>query len=353
MTEKTEQAESSPQEGAQESVTPESQTADKVEETSVKEDSQPPKDEQSESSTEAETAVDAIKKALTEDEEDEQIPDQPEEVEAPVAKDAPKDAVEEETDDIYAEPEGLKPKAQERFRSLVEDNKYKADQLEQAQTALTEIQKTVQQSNMTPEEFGYLIDYGRMAVSKDPKELEYALQTAQNEVLRISQALGKEVDGVDLLTGHPELQKRVEDYELTREDALRIAKAERELEQYKKVQTQQTQQADEANKRQTAQDQSLAKVKSFMDKMKATDIDYSAKEAKLVEQAAKVRENYPPEQWPVVIQDLYETMGFGASDKKQELKTSAPAPIQSTTSTVGSQVPKTMQEAIHLGLGDA
>jgi hypothetical protein len=206
---------------------------------------------------------------------------------------------------------------------------------------------------MTPEEFGYLIDYGRMAVSKDPKELEYALQTAQNEVLRISQALGKEVEGVDLLQSHPELQKRVEDYELTREDALRMVNTERELEQLRNAQNQQRQQADDVSHRQGIQDQSLAKVKSYMEKMKATDIDYSAKEAKLVEHAVKVRENYPPEQWPMVIQDLYETMGFDASNKKQELKTSAPAPVQSTTSTVGSQVPKTMQEAIHLGLGDA
>ncbi len=351
MVEKTEQADSSPQEEIAESVKPESQTAEIKDEKSVTEESQPPVlDEKSESSPEDETAVDAIKKALTEDDEEEEIPDQPKEVDAKVEKEVVEDV---EDDDIYSEPEGLKPKAQERFRSLVEDNKNKTGKLEQAETALNEIHKTVQQSNMSPEEFGYLIDYGRMAVSKDPKELEYALQTAQNEVTRISQALGKEVEGVDLLSDHPELKQRVEDYELTREDALRMVSSERELTQLRNAQNQQTQQRDQVSKQQGIQDQSLSKVKSYMDKMKATDIDYSAKEAKLVEHAIKVRENYPPEQWPTVIQDLYETMGFDASSKKQELKTSAPTPVQSTTSTIGSQVPKTMEEAIHLGLGSA
>ena len=349
MTETTETPESSPVEGSKESVTPESQP---VAEKSVQEDSQPPvKDETSDSSTEEEkTAVEAIKKALAEDESEEEVPDQVEED----SKSEEKPEVEDEADDdVYSEPAGLKPKAQERFRSLVEDNKTKTERLDQAEFALKEIHKTVSESHMTPEEFGYLIDYGRMAVSKKPEELEYALQTAQNEIIRISQLLGKEVPGVDLLADQPELQKRVDDYELSRDDALRIAKSERELAGYKQVQNQQRDQQQVATKQQDVQQQSLDQVRAYMSKMKSTDINFSAKEARLVDQAAKVRQNYPPEQWPTVIQDLYETMSVDSSAQKQNLKTSAPTPMQSTTSTVGSTVPKTMQEAVMLGLENA
>lgn len=349
MTETTETPESSPVEGSKESVTPESQP---VAEKSVTEDSQPPvTDDKSDSSTEEDkTAVEAIKKALAEDESEEEVPDQVEED----SKSEEKPEVEDEADDdIYSEPAGLKPKAQERFRGLVEDNKSKTEQLDKAEFALKEIHKTVSESNMSPEEFGYLIDYGRMAVSKKPEELEYALQTAQNEIIRISQLLGKEVPGVDLLADQPELQKRVDDYELSREDALRIAKSERELASYKQVQTQQRDQQQVATKQQDVQQQSLDQVRAYMGKMKSTDINFSAKEARLVEQAAKVRQNYPPEQWPTIIQDLYETMSIDSSAQKQNLKTSAPTPMQSTTSTVGSTVPKTMQEAVMLGLENA
>ena len=349
MTETTETPESSPVEGSKESVTPESQP---VAEKSVQEDSQPPvKDETSDSSTEEEkTAVEAIKKALAEDDSEEEVPDQVEED----SKSEEKPEVEDEADDdVYSEPAGLKPKAQERFRGLVEDNKSKTEQLDKAEFALKEIHKTVSESNMSPEEFGYLIDYGRMAVSKKPEELEYALQTAQNEIIRISQLLGKEVPGVDLLADQPELQKRVDDYELSRDDALRIAKSERELASYKQVQTQQRDQQQVATKQQDVQQQSLDQVRAYMGKMKSTDINFSAKEARLVEQAAKVRQNYPPEQWPTIIQDLYETMSIDSSAQKQSLKTSAPTPMQSTTSTVGSTVPKTMQEAVMLGLENA
>ena len=349
MTETTETPESSPVEGSKESVTPESQP---VSEKSVQEDSQPPvKDETSDSSTEEEkTAVEAIKKALAEDDTEEEVPDQVEED----SKSEEKPEVEDEADDdIYSEPAGLKPKAQERFRGLVEDNKTKTERLDQAEFALKEIHKTVSESHMTPEEFGYLIDYGRMAVSKKPEELEYALQTAQNEIIRISQLLGKEVEGVDLLADQPELKKRVDDYELSREDALRIVKSERELASYKNVQDQQRDQQQVATKQQDVQQQSLDQVRAYMSKMKSTDINFSAKEARLVDQAAKVRQNYPPEQWPTVIQDLYETMSVDSSAQKQNLKTSAPTPMQSTTSTVGSTVPKTMQEAVMLGLENA
>jgi len=352
MTETTETPESSPVEGSKESVTPESQP---VAEKSVTEDSQPPvKDEKSDSSTEEEkSAVEAIKQALAEDEpKDEEIPDQVAEDTKSDEKPAVEDEAEDDTD-IYSEPAGLKPKAQERFRSLVEDNKTKTERLDQAEFALKEIHKTVSESHMTPEEFGYLIDYGRMAVSKKPEELEYALQTAQNEIVRISQLLGKEVPGVDLLADQPELKKRVDDYELSREDALRIAKSERELASYKQVQTQQREQQQVATKQQDVQQQSLDQVRAYMSKMKSTDINFSAKEAKLVDQAAKVRQNYPPEQWPTIIQDLYETMSVDSSTQKQNLKTSAPTPMQPTTSTVGSTVPKTMQEAVMRGLESA
>ena len=349
MTETTETPESSPVEGSKESVTPESQP---VAEKSVQEDSQPPvTDETSDSSTEKEkTAVEAIKKALAEDDTKEEVPDQ---VEEDTKSEEEPEVEDEADDDIYSEPAGLKPKAQERFRGLVEDNKSKTEQLDKAEFALKEIHKTVSESNMSPEEFGYLIDYGRMAVSKKPEELEYALQTAQNEIIRISQLLGKEGEGVDLLADQPELKKRVDDYELSREDALRIAKSERELASYKQVQTQQRDQQQVATKQQDVQQQSLDQVRAYMGKMKSTDINFSAKEARLVDQAAKVRQNYPPEQWPTVIQDLYETMSVDSSAQKQNLKTSAPTPMQSTTSTVGSTVPKTMQEAVMLGLENA
>ena len=351
MTETTETPESSPVEGSKESVTPESQP---VAEKSVTEDSQPPvADEKSDSSTEEEkTAVEAIEKALAEDKSEEEVPDQVEGDSK--SEEKPEVEVEDEADDdIYSEPAGLKPKAQERFRGLVEDNKSKTEQLDKAEFALKEIHKTVSDSQMTPEEFGYLIDYGRMAVSKKPEELEYALQTAQNEIIRISQLLGKEVEGVDLLADQPELKKRVDDYELSREDALRIVKPERELASYKNAQDQQRDQQQVATKQQDVQQQSLDQVRAYMGKMKSTDINFSAKEARLVEQAAKVRQNYPPEQWPTVIQDLYETMSVDSSAQKQNLKTSAPTPMQSTTSTVGSTVPKTMQEAVMLGLENA
>ena len=157
--------ESPPVEEAQESeVTEESVTPESQPEESVSEASQPQEDVES-SEPSPETEVDAIKQALAENAEPSETPvaEEPVKEELPVVEEQPQPVLPDESE-LYAEPEGLRPKAQERFRALVDNNKQVTQELDTAKNAMAEIHKTVESSGMSPEEFGLMLSYETQVV---------------------------------------------------------------------------------------------------------------------------------------------------------------------------------------------
>lgn len=337
-------------------------------EASVTEDSQPPVDENSESSPEAEeTVVDAVQKALSEDDEPQpsDVKDEPksepeakEEVpEEPKAKDEVKsqEKVIPEPDntepEFYREPENLQPKASQRFRDLVSDNKAKASELAQATEAVSQIQKSVTESGLSPNEFATLLDYGKLAVSSDRSQKEQALQFARAEVQRLSQDMGVEVEGVDLLDGFNDLQDQVDNYELSREHAVELANSRRS-QQRVESQQQQVHQQQQQQVQNTSSIQNATKdIESFMDQQKKMDIDFNAKEKYLLSQVDYIQKNYQPSQWASVVSQLYGAVGSMASTQTQQVKKTAQAPLQSSGVTTGSANAGSMADAIMAELG--
>ncbi len=320
-----------------------------------------PQDVEAESSTETEpqSAEEAISEALKEESGEPVAEDKPDEQSEP-AEEAPAEnkqedpkaeAEEESPDDLYQEPEGLKDKGKQRFQDLVADNKNKAEKLDQAQKAVAEIQTTVQSTGMNAEELGFVFDYGRLAISKDKNQQQEALEMAKNEVRRLSTQLGieQEGSGIDLLSNHPDLQKKVDAYELNREDALEIRNYRED--QAQAVKAQEDVQASQARASQAEQteSQALQAVESFMDSMKKTDIDYKAKETILLSQVQAIRANYHPSQWPAAVKQLYDTAGQLSAKQVMENKT-ATQPISTKNVDPGNQVATSALDAVKLAL---
>ena len=343
-------------------VTPEV-AVEAVTETSVTEDSQPPVDENSESSPETEeTVVDAVQKALSED--DEPTPsdakeesEAKEETQEQEAKDEvkPKTETTSEPDntepELYTEPENLQPKASQRFRDLVADNKAKASELVHATEAVTQIQKSVNESGLSPNEFATLLDYGKLAVSQDRSLKEQALHFARAEVQRLSQEMGIEVEGVDLLDGFNDLQDQVDNYELSREHAVELAIGRRNQQRSESQQQQVHQQQQHQEQNATLIQSATKEIESFMDQQKKTDIDFSAKEKYLLSQVDYIQQNYQPSQWASVVSQLYGAVGSMASTQTQQAKRTAQAPLQSSGVTSGSANAGSMADAIMAELG--
>lgn len=313
-----------------------------------------------EDSSPEETMADAIKSALEEEgaefeeKEEDEIPDEPESKESdePEAKeeDEPKkDEVESSEPDIHEMPEGLKPKAEERFQNLVNDNKEKAAYIEQANEALSNMQEAVKQSGLDAESFGYLIDFARMANSNDSQDRKEAFKLIKSEYQRQAQFLGEKVDGVDPLADFPELKSRVDDFELSEDDALKIANAERLMAQQQEATQRSNQEAEKQKEMNAERENALNEVGVFMNSMKKADIDFETKNSKLMGMVDDIRNGYPASQWPSVVKHLYGVMG-SSSSKRIENKKSAANPVVSSNVSTGDQVPKTMLEAINQAL---
>jgi hypothetical protein len=81
----------------------------------------------------------------------------------------------------------------------------------------------------------------------------------------------------------------------------------------------------------------------------SSDIDYKAKEAKVIDQVDEVIKNYPPEQWLPTLKLLYQgiTITKAAPQRKSE------TPLRPTGAKPGAKAPSSMEEAISQGLGYA
>ena len=246
-------------------------------------------------------------------------------------------------------PEGLKPKAEERFQTLVNDNKQKSEYISQATEALTNMQTAISRTGLDAEAFGGLLDFAKMTNSQNPQDQEQAFNIVKAEYERQAQALGKKIEGFDSLANHPELRNRVDDLELTEDDALKLAHAERLVQRQDQMNREsfETEQKEQAagTERQTA----LDSVGVFMESMEKTDIDFGHKNSKLMGMVDSIRSGYPPTQWASVVKHLYGVMGT-SSDKRIENKKSASNPVVSSGASAGSQVPQTMLEAMNQAL---
>lgn len=329
---------------------------------SVTEESQPQTTDEveSDSSPEETNVVDAVLNELNDEEEPEQIPDEPPEPEQePETAEKPEEPKEEEpkaeegesTDDIYDEPEGLKPKAQERFRSLVEANKVKDRELEESRNVVSEIQKTIKDTGITPQEFGGLLDFARMATSQNSEEKRQAFNIAKSEMQRLAKEIGVEEGGVDLLDGYKDLQEKVDNYELDRSDAIELANARRGQQRLTEQQKAQAHQQQQATDQQADIQKSTKAIEEYMLSRQKTDIDFQAKEKYLMGQVESIQQTYPPSQWPTVVAQLYDALGTMSGNQVQQKKLTASSPIQSSGQTSGSSTPASMADAIMSELG--
>ena len=346
--------ESPPVEEAQESeVTEESVTPESQPEESVSEASQPQEDVES-SEPSPETEVDAIKQALAENAEPSETPvaEEPVKEELPVVEGQPQPVLPDESE-LYAEPEGLRPKAQERFRALVDNNKQVTQELDTAKNAMAEIHKTVESSGMSPEEFGLMLSYAQMANSGQKDDHEYAFKMIETEYKRMAAKLGVEIEGVepaDLFADFPDIKEKVDGYELSKEDALEIVNARKKLQPQTQEQQpfSQSPQAPVNDAEEKAG--AIEGVKNFMANMEKTDIDFKSKESVLLEQVEEIRKNYPVAQWPVIVKQLYNNIGRLGSQNKQARKAGDSAPLKSTPNAGGAVAPQTALDAVKFAL---
>lgn len=201
---------------------------------------------------------------------------------------------------------------------------------------------------------GYLY-LNTLLTSDNPLDLETALKEIESERMNLYARLGREPEGggVDLLKGFPDLQKQVEDEEITRKAALEMAHARREKAARTAGERRQQQQdktsKDTADQAKKASDDALNAIDAWCEGIAKSDIDYQAKKDKLLAKVDGVIKNYPAAQWLPTLKLLYE----GIEMQKAPAGGRHNQPLRPSGAKAGAPAPATMKEAIDRGLGYA
>lgn len=219
-------------------------------------------------------------------------------------------------DDLLAPlDDDVNERTKERFEKLTTNFKETRQQLDQVneqfeglKTAITEV--------ATPQEFGDALDYLGNIKSGDPNRLKAALQVVEYHRMQIYQALGQEAPGIDLLKDHADLTDKVDSMEISREDALEIAKSRRVQTQQARAQQQQEAAQQNQTQYQDRVNAGINAISQFETQMAAKDIDFAAKRKILEAQIPNIIQTIPPEGWVSAIQTAYNVIGSGQQQSR-------------------------------------
>jgi len=251
-------------------------------------------------------------------------------------------------DDLYAPlPDDVKEKTRERFNKLVESHKALSTELETYRSENEGFREVINYSQATPEEFNQLIEYSRLVKTGD---LKAALNMLDEQRAQIARLLDEPVAGVDQLADFPDLKQRVEQMELSQEDALEIAALRRREAAIREQQRASIQQQEQLTTQQQAVDQASQAIVQMVNQWQANDIDFPRKQEKLLAKAQEIAENYPPNLWQQALKDYYDAMQVVPAPAPET--PASPQPLRPQSGGGGKPVPRSMLQAVEQALGE-
>lgn len=252
------------------------------------------------------------------------------------ASDKPKTEEEEEAEVLA----GVKTeRGKERLQKMLAERK-------QARTQLEQLQGFIRNSGLDMDAFSNLMAIARMVSSPDPEIQSKGLMALDSVRSELYKQIGKEAPGVDLLDGFDDLKKKVDSMELSREDALSIAKG-RAVEMRQAGEMKQKQLI--AQEHQRLQSFGDTAIKAFQ--QRSNDPFFSAKVDEIQKYFSKpgmieqfVRTT-PPERWGDSLLWLYDHVQppAGSASRPAAVSTGTPITTQRARST-GNRVPQGLQD---------
>lgn len=214
-------------------------------------------------------------------------------------------------------------RSQERYRQLAERARAAEEEASRVRAQGQELYKIMGDSGVTPDDMTAYFEYHKnLRNGGDPSQYWEQLERAH------SQYTGSKVGNADPLNNHPDLQAKVEEFEVTEEAARELAS----LRDYSERMRDMEQQQAEANAQYGAETQQYQEAATYAqsasveldrwsEDMKAKDPQFSQKEALLLERAQEQFPNIHPAYWPQFIANEYAYIS-----KAFPAEASAPAP---------------------------
>lgn len=231
------------------------------------------------------------------------------EVKRPAEPDA---AAKPKPEDLTAMPEGLAPKAQERFRALVNVNKEISQEVEGLRAQTEYIGTTFKEHGITREQFEMATG---LIGAMNRGEWDKVIAGMQDQMRQVALLSGKHIEGVDALSVMPDLKQKVDNLQLSPEDAAEMARArtERALQQQRAQRSQQAQREQEqshqqAQQQEHAREQAVLAVDRLCAELKSSDLDFGRIEAALLPRVGELFADLPPAKWAEAFQRQYTLM---------------------------------------------
>lgn len=252
-------------------------------------------------------------------------------------------------DDITKMPEGLQPKAQERFHKLASTNRELTEKLDQASRQVEYVREAFTQHGVQQEQFEQAVNFIGMLNKGD---LAGAQRFLSEQLQQISLMTGQ-APNVDPLAGFPDLRQQVDALLIAPDSAMEMARLRASQQaQQQHSQRQQQAQAQEQQEQQAQQQAQQVRVKATQDvdgfckQMAASDLDYSAIEAKLLPVLSTLLEGVPPQHWAGKVKAQYQLLKSMAGSMKAPSGSPSGQVLRPTGQASPAAQPKTMFEAM-------
>lgn len=277
--------------------------------------------------------LDEMLEALTGDKPEPEAEQAPEAPKAEEAKAEEKPAIDDE------EAEALKGVKSERGRERIQRVFAERKQLEaksqQLEQDINEFRTLVTSTGMSAGEFAQTLQFGKLAKSENPQDVESAIQILEAQRAALYQRIGKEAPGVDLLAGHQDLRASVENMEISREKAVELASL-RAHQAKQRAAIQEQQQSTAAIEQAKHQfDQARVQMESYINS-RAKEVDHPARVRALTDYFAKpgvlqqfVEANQTPAQLVNAMRWMYDNVPAARQEVPRQ------QPISSRVSTLG------------------
>jgi hypothetical protein len=245
----------------------------------------------------------------------------------------------------------LKGKTAERFRELSarptkeEVEKQIAPIKELAQQA-EQFNEIIRDTRANAEQIGTAFRYLKAINSGDREAMRGALKSMSEEVAWLAKTLGEPVSGFDPVTQHKDLNDRVEAGEITADVARELAQARARQAADAAQREASTRQTKEQEEQQAAINESMQRINTLNERLRASDPHFSDKLKVLKENGTidLIRENMHPSRWPAAVEAAYTKLPNPAPKTPV-----TPMPLRPSNTASMKRDPKNDLEAFSIG----
>lgn len=246
----------------------------------------------------------------------------------------------------------------ERFRKVTEgykQEKQRADSLEEKVKQGAESFDALRQLGFSDESAANdLIEFSSFRKALLGGDVETVRKSIAQVVKNFEAAHGKRVAiNASALDDHPDLREQVDSFEIPEQTALELIRSRKTQEVADSRSRQLQAQESESNQRNEVVSRSVDTVKQMQANWENTDPDFIALIPMLTSQMEDIAKNFPPEQWPQIVQMQYKTLKTTLAGQAAPRRISE-SPLRGNGHRVGQATPSTPHEAVlqELGLSD-